>query len=361
MLIASEVFLFRYALKQKHTKKYVEWAVACSFLIPIISTTLYLADLTPWKYDLTPVFLCITCIILTICTLRYNYLQFLPAATSYMVDEMRDAFVVLDADGCFINANAAAKRLFKFLETARFGTQLFSINEELRQYFRADKSDFEFSITGENGISYYKASVGYIKRHGQIVCTTFVYYDITETKNLINELNKNASYDALTGIYNRGTLMTALGKTREKAKASNLTAAVFMLDIDHFKNINDNYGHQCGDYTLKEVASRVRSRLRQTDVLGRYGGEEFCVAILNVNKETAFMVAESIRNIIGTTEFEFEGIIFPLTMSIGISLIAAGDEKSIEETIAEADSALYEAKKSGRNRCIIYDMIKIHA
>jgi diguanylate cyclase (GGDEF)-like protein len=350
LLFGSSFLLVQSAIKQKGTKRYVELATAIAFLVPVVMTSLYVFDLTPWNYDLTPVFLFITCLIVIICTIKYNYLHFLPLVTSQMVNEMRDAFVVLDAEGGYISSNIAAKKLFNFLNTMEFGDE---IPEEQQEYFRTYGSEFEFSITENNQKTFYKASVGFIKKREKIVCLTFVYYNITNTKKLINELNRKASYDALTGVFNRGTLMQSLEVVCEKSRSKNISAAVLMLDIDHFKKVNDTYGHQCGDETLKEVTRCVTSRLRKSDVFGRYGGEEFCAVIGGVDKDIAMTVAESIRKIIEKTPFTFEDQTFSVTVSIGVSIINPKEEKTVEELIAEADNALYEAKNTGRNRCVL--------
>jgi diguanylate cyclase (GGDEF)-like protein len=354
LLVSSSVMLIKSALKQKGEKRYVEWAIAIAFVIPVVMTSLYISDLTPWDYDLTPVFLFLTCIITIFCTIKYNYLHFLPFVTSQMVNEMRDAFVVLDSDGGYISSNIAAKELFKFLETTQFGDE---IPAEKRKYFKTDKNEFEFSKTLGEEVAFYKASVGFIKKHDKVICVTFVFYNITNTKNVIKELNRKASYDALTGAYNRGTLMRSLNVINEKTRKKGSCAAVLMLDIDHFKKVNDTYGHQCGDQTLIELTRRVSSRLRKSDVFGRYGGEEFCAIVRGVDKEIAMNVAESIRKIIEKTPFEFEGQVFPVTVSIGLSLMTPEVEKTVEEIIAQADSALYEAKNSGRNRCVLHNTL----
>ncbi|MDR0896417.1 MAG: diguanylate cyclase [Oscillospiraceae bacterium] len=354
MLFSSIILLLKHAFRQKPGKKFNEYLISTALLIPVIMTTLYLFNLTPWKHDLTPVFLCATCALLCYSVLRSNYLQFLPMATSQMIEEMRDAFVVLDAGGCFLHANRAAKQLFPFLETTRFGEEIISPDGKEAEYFSPKQGGFEFALKGTAGHTrYFKASVGSVVRRGKAVCTTILYYDVTDTKNMIEELNKTASYDALTGIYNRGTLMRSLNLVAENVDQGDMKAALLMMDIDHFKEINDRYGHQCGDTVLKELAVRVSNRLRHGDVFGRYGGEEFCIAACNISTEDAMNVGDSIRKIIGEKPYVFEDKTVFVTVSIGISFIEAGQFEAVEDALARADAALYEAKRLGRNRCLI--------
>jgi diguanylate cyclase (GGDEF)-like protein len=352
MLISSAIILTKNAIGQKGAKRYTEYFIAIAFLIPIVTTTLYLLGLTPWAYDLTPVFLCITCIIICICTLRYNYLQFLPAATTHMVDEMKDAFVVLDADDCFVNANISAKKIFPNLKTMKFGSEILP---EYRGYFRTDQPEFEFSVMKNDREFFYKASVGFIKKRGKAVCKTFIYYDITDTKKLITELDQKASYDELTGIYNRATLMRYLYIIQETSDIDNVSSAVLMIDLDNFKRINETFGHSGGDRTIAEVSKRIKSCLGENNIFGRYDEEEFCVAIPGVDEAAALSKAENIREIIETNEFTADGINFSVTASIGISLYIPEEEKKIEAVLAEAGDALNDAKESGRNCCKVFN------
>jgi diguanylate cyclase (GGDEF)-like protein len=351
MLIASAIILTKNAIRQKGSKRFTEWAVAMSFLIPIITTTVYLIGLTPWQYDLTPVFLCITCIIICVCTVRYNYLQFLPTATSRMVNEMKDAFVVIDADDCFVNGNIAAKKLFPFISSAKFGSE---IPPEYREYFRSDTPDFEFSIMKNNREMFYKASVGSIIKRGKTVCKTFVFYDITDTKKLITELDQKASYDELTGIYNRATLMRCLYIIQEKSDIENVSSAILTVDLDDFSRVNTTFGHEGGDRVIAEVVNRIKPLLSETDILGRYEEEEFCIALLNADNDAALRKAESIREAIASPEYSVDGISFTVTASIGISLYYPEEEKKIEAVLSESGDALSYAKENGKNSCEIF-------
>jgi diguanylate cyclase (GGDEF)-like protein len=268
-----------------------------------------------------------------------------------MVNEMRDAFVVLDANDCFVNANIAAKRLFTFLNKIKFGSE---IPEEHRGYFTAKNEEYEFSIILNEREYFYKASVGFIKKRGKSVCKTFVFYDITDTKMLINELDQKVSYDNLTGIYNRATLMRYLYIIQEKSDIENVSSAVLLVDIDKFKVVNDTLGYSGGDIILVEVVNRIKTALREHDIFARYGGEEFCVAIWNTDQNAALEEAEKIREIIEATPFTAAGMDFSVTVSIGVSLYFPEEEKRIETVITEADQALSDAKDGGRNQCNIF-------
>ncbi len=162
--------------------------------------------------------------------------------------------------------------------------------------------------------------------------------------------------DSLTGVNNRRFFDQRLGEEVARAQRSGEPLACLFLDIDHFKCINDQHGHRVGDRVLSEVAGLIREQLRSTDVLGRYGGEEFSALLVNARKEKALEIAERIRGVIEARRFEGEdGGCLSVTISIGVSSLQAGDENTgniAEELVDRADQALYLAKNAGRNRVV---------
>jgi diguanylate cyclase (GGDEF)-like protein len=133
-------------------------------------------------------------------------------------------------------------------------------------------------------------------------------------------------------------------------RRSNNSSGVLMIDIDHFKGVNDTYGHQVGDAVLQEVGQRLLQGMRSTDWAGRYGGEEFLVILCNSNAETTAICAERIRQAIASMPVRVSGLELTVTVSIGTALSATRDSLTCSQLIAIADSALYRAKDHGRNR-----------
>ncbi|OSS42952.1 diguanylate cyclase/phosphodiesterase (GGDEF / EAL domains) with PAS/PAC sensor(s) [Desulfurella amilsii] len=158
-----------------------------------------------------------------------------------------------------------------------------------------------------------------------------------------------AAIDELTGIYNRRFGMLRLSEDYSRAKRFSSPFYVMMFDIDHFKDINDAFGHQTGDYILEQVAKIIKSLLRIEDVLLRYGGDEF-VAGLICKFENVLEKAQSIRNAIEKQIFLFSDLEIKVTISVGISKSQPSDEVKLESLIKESDEALYNAKGAGRNR-----------
>lgn len=159
-----------------------------------------------------------------------------------------------------------------------------------------------------------------------------------------------ATYDGLTSIYNRKYFFEEAEKEMEYAKRKKCPFSLIMLDIDHFKIINDTYGHQKGDLVLKEFAKTISGALRKYDLFGRVGGEEFLIFLKDVPKEEAYVVAEKLRTLIETSNVD--GIRY--TISLGVCSIEPnmGKENNFDEILRQCDLALYEAKNSGRNKTI---------
>jgi len=163
------------------------------------------------------------------------------------------------------------------------------------------------------------------------------------------KLERLATFDSLTGLYNRRAV---LGKLQELINFANRYKEDFslsMLDIDHFKKVNDDYGHLTGDEVLEKIAVLIRRNVRDTDIVGRYGGEEFIIILPKTNLSSAWVVAERLRSIIEKAEMkDSAGNIFAITVSQGL----AGWERDedVASLISRADEALYKAKEKGRNR-----------
>jgi|GEM_PF-4976638 len=177
---------------------------------------------------------------------------------------------------------------------------------------------------------------------------TITAHDITDKKR-IEELSIR---DRLTGLYNRAKLDEVLNREcRKRSKRAGSTFGVVIIDIDHFKSINDTFGHISGDYVLKEFSHTVQANISGNDIAGRWGGEEFLLILPNRGLDSSFAIAEKLREAIENTQFERIGRV---TASFGVSVYIDGD--SVDSTIKRADIALYESKESGRNRVTKWEL-----
>ena len=174
-----------------------------------------------------------------------------------------------------------------------------------------------------------------------------------ENARLFREVERLSLTDPLTGLRNRRGFMDDARRNIDIAIRHKHPLSVLMLDIDHFKRVNDTYGHATGDKVLAGIALVCRKHMRTTDLLARFGGEEFCFLFPETTAENALLLAERLRVAISGVRFEAEAERFSVTISIGISE-CLGAEASLENLLARSDEALYQAKNTGRNRVVIW-------
>jgi diguanylate cyclase (GGDEF)-like protein len=165
------------------------------------------------------------------------------------------------------------------------------------------------------------------------------------------EIYRMTIIDGLTQVHVKRYLLEALDKELMRARRHVRELSFLMIDIDHFKKINDVHGHLAGDYVLKEVAKHMQQRIRRDEVLARYGGEEFAIILPETNLEGGLALAEGLREKIEQSRFVFQGEIIRVTISAGAAMLDEADRASTD-LIRRADEKLYEAKRAGRNRVI---------
>ncbi|MGW8256686.1 MAG: GGDEF domain-containing protein, partial [Thermoguttaceae bacterium] len=171
-----------------------------------------------------------------------------------------------------------------------------------------------------------------------------------ESQAARDALRKQATYDFLTGLRNREAIMHELHRECERTSRNGLQLGVVMIDVDHFKRINDTYGHQVGDKVLSEVAKRMAAEARTYESIGRYGGEEFLIVLVECDLNGAGKMAERVRSAVGARDCDVQGLKIPVTISLGAASSSCLKTPAAELLIEMADSALYRAKQAGRNR-----------
>jgi len=209
--------------------------------------------------------------------------------------------------------------------------------------------NYEVHLRRKNGDELIAAfdAQGTFDADGRLVYFDTIVQDITRRIQAITELERLARTDSLTGLFNRQYLMEKFEEEMARAGRYNRPLTAMLIDLDHFKTVNDTHGHLTGDAVLVSAVSAITGILRETDFAGRYGGEEFCVVMPETGIQGAFELAERLRKVMEETDHVLPGgITLRITCSIGV---AEASSASVEATIALADSALYSAKRLGRN------------
>ena len=172
-----------------------------------------------------------------------------------------------------------------------------------------------------------------------------------ELEDTLERLHEIAMRDDLTGLYNRRQLMEYLGRQKALADRATLGFTLGYVDLDHFKRVNDKFGHTRGDEVLKEFAEIAMKVVREEDFVARIGGEEFVMVLINASPKDAEMVANRLRQQTQAMTIDASDLSFSVTASVGIAMYVAGEE--IEHLLDRADAAMYQAKSQGRNRVIV--------
>jgi len=176
----------------------------------------------------------------------------------------------------------------------------------------------------------------------------------SQLKKAKDKLGKLSITDGLSGLYNYRYLIHSLDSELKRAIRYHRTLALLLMDIDYFKSLNDTYGHLCGDYVIKTVAKLLKSSVRATDVVARYGGDELAVMLIETNPKNSLEIAEKLKQEIGSHIFQWQTKELSVNVSIGLATAPAPGIQQVSHLIEAADRALYQAKRSGRNAVVVF-------
>lgn len=281
-----------------------------------------------------------------------------------LVESVPAGIVLIEGDGVGSVINERAARLLGCapgrLRAADLLSPMRALRErcdnhaELEQAYAAQVGNVNFAAKinwtlGERTFEVDTHPVRGNGEHGRI----WLFTDVTADLLMAAELRRLASSDPLTGVPNRRHFEERSVQIIAAREASGRTVAVLMVDVDHFKKINDTYGHPVGDQVLKVVAKRCREALRERDLFARFGGEEFIALLAAPAIDEVPATAERLRSAIASAPINVDGIRIDVTVSVGGALgeaLPGGDQSLLEALTARADEALYRAKAEGRNR-----------
>ncbi len=293
---------------------------------------------------------------------------------SNIVNNMADAVVVVDSQHNMIFCNESVQRIFGYYNNELIDENIKKLipsgisyeDEDLVEKFTREGIPADFMSNNEKDgedsdgqiqgvrkdgnkfsieVDVMDASIGSTRYYAAIV------RDVSENKNKEEELLKLASTDPLTGAFNRREFKSLAEQEGIRSQRYNRPLAIMMLDIDHFKDLNDTYGHAAGDVGLQTFTAACTSALRNMDILGRWGGEEFVVLLPETEIEGAIVIAERLRQVVEESSFVSGPNKISFTVSIGVAQYKS-DETTVDTPLARADEAIYNAKKQGRNRVV---------
>lgn len=293
---------------------------------------------------------------------KENYLK-LKERYSIVLHNMKDSVLITDSKQKILETNAAFTKItgYEYQDVkGRFPTIL-SSGRQNAEYYKKMYEDManEGFFSGElvdrrkSGEIFYVDStiIPLFDDKNEIYEYIGILKDITEIKSLRNKVTINQNKDKLTGVQSRESFLNILEVKCELANEENQLALLF-IDLNKFKQVNDTFGHQYGDFVLATAASRMKKVLRNNDLIGRYGGDEFLILLERVNEENTYKIAKSLNEILSNPYIVDEQVIDFVSGSIGIAF-APKDSRNVGQLIEKADSAMYHAKKDRKNDNIL--------
>jgi diguanylate cyclase (GGDEF)-like protein len=346
-------------------------------VIPSIGDLLYDMKARPMPgLELGPLGLACTGIILAVAIFRFGLLDIIPVARDTLVETLHDGILVLDNQNRIVDINPAARKLLRTASEAALNLQFGETLSPWPVFLSSIRDQWDTAASHSTPLidpAHLEITVAPVRnRKGMRTGRLIILHDISvrhaaeqeirranemlraqieANKALQEELRELAVRDPLTGLYNRRHMDSTLEDETEQALSTGQSLTVVMIDIDHFKKLNDTYGHKMGDAALQQLGKLLKQRKRTTDIACRFGGEEFLILMPGAGASEGIQLAETIRREFEQLQIQFNGATAQRTLSAGVATFPE-DGRDADTLLQAVDMALYAAKNVGRN-CVV--------
>ncbi|WP_407309886.1 diguanylate cyclase [Desulfosporosinus sp. SB140] len=323
-------------------------------LLPWLSIYMNISNTAPFGIDYSAILLCPSAILYMFGIFKFRMLRTIPIARNTVFHHSKDGIIILDYNENIIDYNEAAVLIFDQLTDKYLHQKIYNLLPELmeRGTLRGENESFDFSFT-KSGIEHYYSleNIRLNTENDYTLGWIFIISDITKLVNNQKRFEVYATIDDLTNIYNRRFFIELFNQEINSAKKTKDPLCLIMYDIDFFKNINDKYGHQAGDEILRYVVATSKACIRATDIVARYGGDEFMILLPETKIDDAIALAERIRSQLEMGYCIYDNHKINITSSFGVTGFENyTTDLSVEVLINEVDKTLYQGKSSGRNK-----------
>lgn len=319
-----------------------------ALLLPVFSTAVHISGLNPFAADTTPTVFGLSAVIISWGAYRYRLFDIIPIARSMIIQKMSIGMIVLDNKCRLLDINPAAKKMLNITSEEFIGASIESVFNDLpdliRIYKEGKEAVFEIILKKNTDPCYYEVSFTELTdRYHKSIGWLMQIYNITERKVAEGVIRHAAFHDALTGLPNRNYFKVLFSQELGRAKMRGGILTIAYLDIDNFKTVNDKYGHDVGDSLLCEVAKRLKSALRESDVISRIGGDEYAIILPGIgSEENIDIITKKILKVF-EKPVDLHCECFQIKVSIGFSVFPR-DGENLDILLRKADRAMYMVK-----------------
>ena len=355
ILAGISLLVYHYA-KTKTVYRNQTLALLIAAVIPFLFNVIYIFYLIPGLVkDYSPISFSVSGLVIAFGVFYYNLFDVIPISREVIVDYMQDAMLVVDHRDRIVDCNASARQLFNTCEGPIIPDNIENILPDWQAWMKDAKIGQPYIIQFPHLDRLYEAKVTLFSdfKDGMVAKLVLVQ-DVTDREKMMEKLNNYAITDPLVNIYNRRHFLELAEDLLPRIAAQNEQVSVLMIDLDHFKRINDTYGHTVGDQVLQMFGNDCRQFIRGQDILARFGGEEFVIMLPKVGLMQAYQIAERLRAEIEEKILYIAEYSIQITISIGVACIIPDANSQVTDLIERADKAVYQAKQNGRNRVTIF-------
>lgn len=354
-LILCTGFFYQRYVKSSNEEKMQFRLLLLASMLPFAGLILIAINLGNTGIDYSALVLPPCSLLMNIALTRYNFLEIKLMARERVFEDSHEGLIILNRNLEVMDFNPASIGFFNWMNASIRQEKLDVLLENHTGVFECvmerKEGTFEFMVEGQE--KFMSVIPKEICSKNEVVGILLTMNDATERELMNRRLLEMARFDELSKLYNRRFLVEQAQAAIERAKRYGEDLSLIMLDIDNFKKINDNYGHSCGDGVIRAISSLLKSSFRGTDIIGRVGGEEFSIVMLNSNSDVAYAKAEAYRNNIEQMKYEYNGQIIPVTVSLGVAELE-NHRQGLDELVRCADDALYKSKHNGKNQTTVY-------
>jgi diguanylate cyclase (GGDEF)-like protein len=357
-LIAKKIKKVRNSVKT--TYYIMAFTITAVLLAEIIYGAITIFSKVGGSFYPTPYTLGVLSVFFFIAFNRYDIINIVDKGNLEVLEMISEPYMLIDDKYNYLYGNKAAKIAFAGLSNLLVGQKIYELQEWpmelLDVQVESEEQYISFGLQSNRGI-HYEAHIRKIYAGDHVKLFLIVIQDVTASVNLVKHLEEVANIDILTGSLNRRRFFEVGIQAITVSQQRNISSYVLMFDLDDFKKVNDQYGHLVGDKVLQVFSATVMRIVRDEDLFGRYGGEEFLLLVRDIDKDSVSKLAERIRLGVEKQEVYCDKVCIQITCSIG--MVAVGAHETLYEVIDRADSALYVAKRSGKNR-VEFGEIKVN-